>query len=663
MKIYPVKERDTLWKIARENSVTVEQLAAANGLKGRRMHLLRIGQKLYIPDDSEESPDAILKVQFKGLDHQPFTPREAKVEHDGQSVTHSLDEEHGLMAFIKDHAKGLKIWIRDLAGNFVNVYDRQTLPLGQWSLSIDSRAVRADGQLQAKNGPQAKTTENAVAATTHNAQQAKGVTAQEQARIEGGRPAQILASIYTEENLRLAPGNEPYRKFILNAARRYGLTPQSLAALIDAEAAVDKNGVWKEKSNAHDPTLAQGLAQFFEPAWTDVLNFEKSLLHERFGKLKINQVLRRRLEAEYAIDGAGAYATINLSNFQKKTNYDVESLPAEDKAKLAYLLHHEGLTGALRLVGLAPERSEADARTMLWKQLGKSDAKTARVIAQYGGSSNEAYMGWLFSYVDSKINVANFIVKDKAAFAKPPRDMADILSALKKTRIVVKPVPRPSKPKSSPPPASQTPPKQPAQPPRSAAPTPPAGTAPTPAGTGSSNAKWFDPLATCTLRNKGLSSVLGAKFGMTRNGGKSAHQGIDLVANPGTPIVAVADGTVYPAPAPSPGYDYGNSLVLEVNIDDLPPHQAEVFKRVNPHRKTIGFFYAHLNEIAFTKPTPVFAGAIIGKTGNTGNAKNMTTIEKGAHLHFEARLDALLRCGGLTNRTDPLQFIENCTNR
>lgn len=156
------------------------------------MHILRIGQKLCIPDDSDEIPDAILKVQFKGLDHQPFTPQEAMVEHDGQFATHRLDEEQGLIAVIKDHAKGLKIWIRDWAGNFVNVYDRQTLPFGQWSLSIDSRAIRADGQLQEKNGPQAKTTENAVAATTHNAQQAKGVTAQEQARIEGGSPRRYL---------------------------------------------------------------------------------------------------------------------------------------------------------------------------------------------------------------------------------------------------------------------------------------------------------------------------------------------------------------------------------------------------------------------------------------------------------------------------------------
>jgi murein DD-endopeptidase MepM/ murein hydrolase activator NlpD len=166
---------------------------------------------------------------------------------------------------------------------------------------------------------------------------------------------------------------------------------------------------------------------------------------------------------------------------------------------------------------------------------------------------------------------------------------------------------------------------------------------------------------TADLRTAHLSSKKAETFGKTRNGGKRNHQGIDLIAVPGTPIFAVASGTVYRAK----GVDYGKTLLLEVGINDLPPAQAAHFRAVNPGRKTIGFFYAHLNEYAFadtTKPVHVMAGEVLGKTGSTGNAKGMDTVAAGAHLHFEARQNALLRCAGLTNRVDPLPFIENCTN-
>ncbi|WP_442955554.1 M23 family metallopeptidase [Paraburkholderia sp. MPAMCS5] len=62
-------------------------------------------------------------------------------------------------------------------------------------------------------------------------------------------------------------------------------------------------------------------------------------------------------------------------------------------------------------------------------------------------------------------------------------------------------------------------------------------------------------------------------------------------------------------------------------------------------------------------PVTVHAGDVIGKTGSTGNAKSMSHIPPGAHLHFEVRQDATMKCTGLANRVDPLPFIVNCTNK
>lgn len=183
---------------------------------------------------------------------------------------------------------------------------------------------------------------------------------------------------------------------------------------------------------------------------------------------------------------------------------------------------------------------------------------------------------------------------------------------------------------------------------------------------------WVDPLEICTIRTAHLKNKRSAEFGWTRNNGTKEHQGLDLAAEPGTPIRAVANGRIYMAKAPNAGYAYGNTLVLEVGLNDLPSQQAALFRRDNPGRESIGFFYAHLSEFQYpithdskgkVLPATVHAGDIIGKTGCTGNAKGMDSIPLGAHLHFEVRQNALKRSAHLDNRVDPLPYIVNCTNR
>ena len=688
MEEYVVEAGDSLWKIAKQHGTTVGELAHLNHLKGKQLHALKIGQRLRLPGTGAETPDSHLMLKFRGLDFKQFTPKKVKVEHDGQTVEHDMKAHPSLPLTVLDHAKGLKVWIEDIDKKMVKVLDEARLPLGKWNVAIDSRKVQIAGNLLLQKGKPATTTEGVKKAVTQTAQTAQtngGGTAQEQTRTEQGAPVHALATIYTSENLRLLPGNEQYRAYVIAAAKKHGLTPQSLAALIDAEAAKKLDGTWLEKSNEKSPTKAQGLAQFFEAGWTDVFNSPDSLLHSDCAGLAPASRLSKRLEAKYAIDGAATYAKLNLKNFAKQSNYAVDALPAEDKAKLAYLLHHEGLTGAKRLFGLEPGLDNESATARLLGQIGKDEEKLGRLIAQYDGDAVAAYKGWLFDYTDKIIKVSNFLVQDAQKFATAPRTMADIASALSKSAVPPPPKPRPqaaSKPASKPPA-----PAKPAAPAAGKPAAPAAGksagaapakqtTAPAtnaadkssqnastsqPAPVSNKDAVWYDPLATCTLRTAHLASKKAATFGKTRNGGKRNHQGIDLVAVPGTPIYAVANGTVHMAK----GVDYGNTLVLEVGINDLPAAQAALFKKVNPGRTTIGFFYAHLQEYAFadtTKPVHVEAGQVLGKTGSTGNAKGMDTVAAGAHLHFEARQNALLRCAGLANRVDPLPFIQNCTN-
>jgi murein DD-endopeptidase MepM/ murein hydrolase activator NlpD len=143
------------------------------------------------------------------------------------------------------------------------------------------------------------------------------------------------------------------------------------------------------------------------------------------------------------------------------------------------------------------------------------------------------------------------------------------------------------------------------------------------------------------LRTAGLATPEGAKFGMTRKDSKGKpkpHQGIDLEVPPGEPVFAVETGTIVDKRFSK---DYGNVLCLSVSEGAL---------------KGKFFFYAHLNRMDVAIGDKVNAGDAIGLTGSTGNAKSMTTIRLGSHLHFEGR--TVMQAGlGLGGRFDPLPLI------
>lgn len=103
------------------------------------------------------------------------------------------------------------------------------------------------------------------------------------------------------------------------------------------------------------------------------------------------------------------------------------------------------------------------------------------------------------------------------------------------------------------------------------------------------------------------------EFGAPRSGGRS-HEGFDVVAACGTPLVAAATGRVLRS-----AYDpvlYGNYLKIH--------GQGE--RRI--------YFYAHLTRAApVRRGDQVWAGRRVGAVGKTGNARTV-----GCHLHFEIHL-------------------------
>lgn len=100
-----------------------------------------------------------------------------------------------------------------------------------------------------------------------------------------------------------------------------------------------------------------------------------------------------------------------------------------------------------------------------------------------------------------------------------------------------------------------------------------------------------------------VSSGFGKRWG-------KKHEGIDIPAPIGTPVVSVKEGTVKYSDDRISGY--GNMVVIE--------HADQVFS-----------VYAHLDDSLVSEGQRVRRGQVIAKSGNTGRST-------GPHLHFEIRV-------------------------
>jgi peptidoglycan LD-endopeptidase LytH len=102
--------------------------------------------------------------------------------------------------------------------------------------------------------------------------------------------------------------------------------------------------------------------------------------------------------------------------------------------------------------------------------------------------------------------------------------------------------------------------------------------------------------------------AIGSVFGDPRDGGRRRHEGVDIFAKKGTPILAATDGRI--------------TRVEERGLG------GKVIWQWDSHRN-INIYYAHLDSQLVAPGKIVKAGDTIGLMGNTGNA-----IRTPPHLHF-----------------------------
>jgi peptidoglycan LD-endopeptidase LytH len=120
------------------------------------------------------------------------------------------------------------------------------------------------------------------------------------------------------------------------------------------------------------------------------------------------------------------------------------------------------------------------------------------------------------------------------------------------------------------------------------------------------------------------SGSIGSFFGDPRDGGVREHEGIDIFAPHGTPVIAVADGVIT---------EVGNT-----RLGGLVVWQYDASRDVH-------YYYAHLNTQEVRVSQQVSAGTTVGTVRNTGNARTTP-----AHLHF-----AVYRPGRVA--INPVPFI------
>lgn len=292
-----------------------------------------------------------------------------------------------------------------------------------------------------------------------------------------------------KENLRLGRNNI-YRQQILDASKRLGLIPQALCALMDCEAgkitetvpvmnadgtpAKDKKGrpvvqkiheLWNANAGNAESGAA-GLTQFLASTWLTHVLIPGYYIHEnsvangwvkqtsdtkgkkqwmfvladgttttqpyakRQSDANVKKCLAMRMDSAWSINAAADYGNTNLKVLER-SGFKPSKLNDMDRAKLMYLLHHEGEgAGPLFLRNkLATGRGGASGlKSKFITQLGSSGAaKADEHINAAKGDIEFAYRRWLSKYIDGNFRQAKKYFFVNPTEAKDLSDLAELI--------------------------------------------------------------------------------------------------------------------------------------------------------------------------------------------------------------------------------------------
>lgn len=134
-------------------------------------------------------------------------------------------------------------------------------------------------------------------------------------------------------------------------------------------------------------------------------------------------------------------------------------------------------------------------------------------------------------------------------------------------------------------------------------------------------------------------SKISGRFGTLseyrRKNGMQPHSGVDFAMPEGTPIPAIAKGTIV--------LQQFSKVLGNVLVQRVMSNSGEIY--------FVG--YCHLKDSGLEVGKKVAEGEIIGLVGNTGSAST------GAHLHMTVSKEIKGVFGPTSVKIDPIQFIKD----
>ncbi|MFC3188830.1 LysM peptidoglycan-binding domain-containing protein [Pseudocitrobacter faecalis] len=282
-----VLEGETLEQIARDYNCSVKELAEYNHILNP--DLIYPGQIIYIPqkhytlggNEEKNNNQCVLSFAFEDLIEKPIGGLKVKLTTALGEVYESVTDGLGKISDITAQAEAeLKIYVSSGLGKLKEVASF-TPQEGRVSVLLSSPKVRVKGKSAALTGP-AGNVENASAELN------KIITG----RDSEGKPRIHLNHVCPNSyDLRLGK-NVIYWEHIIRASKRSGIIPQSIAAVINAEAAKYSGGVWnpisvcKDTANSTEQltvykSSAAGMTQFLNGTWMSETLKEGTYLYEK----------------------------------------------------------------------------------------------------------------------------------------------------------------------------------------------------------------------------------------------------------------------------------------------------------------------------------------------------------------------------------------------
>lgn len=273
-------------------------------------------------------------------------------------------------------------------------------------------------------------------------------------RTEGGEKTHAIAKVGIEGNLRLVAANEIYRKDILDAEKKYGISAATIAALICIETGGGKvENKWDP--NAVNPQgTGVGLGQFFTPTWLELATDKTGKLNQYIIKKKGYKVLvgsgrwksytlsddqrteeqkkkklqqpivklnskdiswinSLRTDAGLSIDTIALSAKKNLEGLKRRLKNNglatsgVDNLNPLEMSKLIYFCHHESPGSAYLIMRNSIDKDTAKTNF----EANVSKKVQAKYLKQGNNNYIQAYKIWMYeNLIDTKIHTLEFML-------------------------------------------------------------------------------------------------------------------------------------------------------------------------------------------------------------------------------------------------------------